>query len=179
MQEVWDLLSLSGEDPEVSSSEQSAEQVFFALSKEATIGSHGPRTMRIQGAIQSVPLLILVDSGMDWLELFSPMKIHWRQKWMAIPYKGSTAVLQGIMPSLPDQMVLQLCPLQEQPHTPKVPHCPEIAALLREFQDLFEPVNGLPPPRHDDHSIPLVEGARPVYIRPYRYPPALKDEIEA
>lgn len=29
-----------------------------------------------------------------------------------------------------------------------------------------------------DHDIPLIPGATPVSIRPYRYPPALKDEIE-
>jgi hypothetical protein len=29
-----------------------------------------------------------------------------------------------------------------------------------------------------DHQIPLLPGARPVQMRPYRYAPALKDEIE-
>lgn len=29
-----------------------------------------------------------------------------------------------------------------------------------------------------DHTIPLVQGARPINIRPYHYPPVLKDEIE-
>jgi len=24
--------------------------------------------------------------GMDWLEAFSPMKVHWLQKWICIPY---------------------------------------------------------------------------------------------
>lgn len=24
--------------------------------------------------------------GMDWLEAFSPMKVHWQEKWMSIPY---------------------------------------------------------------------------------------------
>lgn len=36
--------------------------------------------------------------GMDWLESFSPMKIHWKHKWMAIPYDGTTALLQGMVP---------------------------------------------------------------------------------
>lgn len=31
--------------------------------------------------------------GMDWLEAHSPMKVHWKQKWMSIPYNGSTAFL--------------------------------------------------------------------------------------
>lgn len=26
--------------------------------------------------------------GMDWLEKYSPMKVHWKQKWMVIPYEG-------------------------------------------------------------------------------------------
>ena len=36
-----------------------------------------------------------------------------------------------------------------------------------------------PPKRSCDQEIPLVEGARPISVRPYRYPPALKDEIES
>lgn len=38
--------------------------------------------------------------------------------------------------------------------------------------------NSLPPKRACDHTIPLIEGATPVNIRAYRYPPSLKDEIE-
>lgn len=57
-------------------------------------------------------------------------------------------------------------------------HPPEIAALLQEFQSVFAPPTGYPPPRDCEHSIPLLPGAAPVNIRPYRYPPAIKDEIE-
>jgi hypothetical protein len=32
--------------------------------------------------------------GIDWLEAFSPMKVHWQQKWMLIPY-GSTDIASG------------------------------------------------------------------------------------
>jgi hypothetical protein len=31
--------------------------------------------------------------GMDLLERFSPMKVDWVAKWMAIPYNGTTVVL--------------------------------------------------------------------------------------
>lgn len=34
------------------------------------------------------------------------------------------------------------------------------------------------PLRECDHQIPLVPGAQPVNVKPYRYPPRLKDEIE-
>lgn len=43
---------------------------------------------------------------------------------------------------------------------------------------MFEPVQVLPPERTCDHAIPPLPRAKPIYIRPYRYPPALKDEIE-
>jgi hypothetical protein len=36
----------------------------------------------------------------------------------------------------------------------------------------------LPPHRTYDHKIPLIDGAQPVKIRPYRYSPELKMEIE-
>jgi len=28
--------------------------------------------------------------GMDWLESYSPMQVHWALKWLAIPYGGQT-----------------------------------------------------------------------------------------
>jgi hypothetical protein len=43
---------------------------------------------------------------------------------------------------------------------------------------LFEPPSSLPPSRSCNHTIPLLPGAQPVFVRPYRYPPALKDEIK-
>jgi predicted aspartyl protease len=33
--------------------------------------------------------------GMDWLEFFSPMQVDWKHKRLAIPYAGSTVVMQG------------------------------------------------------------------------------------
>lgn len=54
----------------------------------------------------------------------------------------------------------------------------DLAQLLDEFEEVFEEPSGLPPSRSCDHTIPLIEGASPVSVRPYRYPPAIKDEIE-
>ncbi|GKE27719.1 reverse transcriptase, partial [Tanacetum coccineum] len=48
---------------------------------------------------------------------------------------------------------------------------------LRE--DVFGIPVELPPQRSHDHRIPLVEGALPVNIRPYRHPPTQKDAIES
>ena len=55
---------------------------------------------------------------------------------------------------------------------------PEIQQLLKLFLAVFDEPMGLPSRRQVSHSIPLVEGARPVQIRPYRYAPELKTEIE-
>jgi hypothetical protein len=54
----------------------------------------------------------------------------------------------------------------------------EVQLLLDHFEVLFEEPSGLPPSRACDHEIPLLPGAHLVNIRPYRYPPALKNEIE-
>ncbi|WVZ55602.1 hypothetical protein U9M48_006242 [Paspalum notatum var. saurae] len=92
--------------------------------------------------------------GMDWLEAHSSMQIHWKFKWLLIPYQEQLDQFAQSVPA-------------------------EISSLLHEFAPLFAPVSGLPQQRACDHVIPLVQGAQPVSVRPYRYPPALKDEIES
>ena len=117
--------------------------------------------------------------GMDWLETFSPMKVHWKQKWMSIPYQGTSVILQGLVPELPEHSVVEVCAVlftYSAILDLNVP--PELAALLHQYEDVFQPPSGLPPSRHCDNEIPLIEGASPVSVRPYRYPPAIKDEIE-
>lgn len=51
-------------------------------------------------------------------------------------------------------------------------------AILAKFLKMFTDLMGLSHNRHYDHAIPLVLGANPFTVRPYRYLPALKDEIE-
>jgi hypothetical protein len=55
---------------------------------------------------------------------------------------------------------------------------PEIHNLLLQYADMFVTKLTFPPDRSCSHSIPLIPRARPVNIRPYRYAPALKTEIE-
>ena len=50
----------------------------------------------------------------------------------------------------------------------------EIQQVIASFADIFEEPTGLPPRRSCDHKMPLVEGACPVNIRPYRYSPEQK-----
>lgn len=55
---------------------------------------------------------------------------------------------------------------------------PDMQVILDEFASVFEAPTGLPPRRAHDHHIPLIPGARPVSVRPYRIAPQLKDELE-
>jgi hypothetical protein len=53
-----------------------------------------------------------------------------------------------------------------------------IQQLLLSFDQVFQEPQGLPPSRACDHIIPLVQGAQPVNVRPYRCLPTMKDEID-
>jgi hypothetical protein len=35
--------------------------------------------------------------GIDWLEKYSPMKVHWAHKWLTNPYQGMYITLQGLL----------------------------------------------------------------------------------
>jgi hypothetical protein len=116
---------------------------------------------------------------MDWLEAFSPMKIHWLQRWISLPYGRSTAVLHGISPTSQDCQLLQL--FLVSPNSPGVQSeavHPDVQPILTQFEHLFAEPTDLPPRRDCDHKIPLVPGTTPVSVRQYRYSPTLKTEIE-
>lgn len=89
---------------------------------------------------------------------------------------------------------LQLCSLQRQGSLSEIvqlytvsdedeanytptPNC--IQQVLDEFKDVFGEPTELPPRRACDHRIPLMPGAQPVNMRPYRHKPEHKTEIEA
>jgi len=106
------------------------------------------------------------------------MQVDWSQQWICIPYQDKSVYLWGNMAALPAGSVLQLSIVLEtlQPQHSSV--SPVVQPLLDEFAHLFTPPLGLPPSRNCDHTIPLIAGAQPVFVRPYRYAPILKFEIE-
>lgn len=116
---------------------------------------------------------------MDWLSLHSAMHVDWCHKWILITQDGSQKLLQGSLSALPPGSVVQVTSVLPDTMVPRQEHLsPEVAALLSEFADVFAPPTGYPPERDCDHAIPLLPGVAPFSIRPYRYPPAVKDEIE-
>jgi hypothetical protein len=103
------------------------------------------------------------------------MKINWEHKWLSFHHAGTTILLQGEPPVLFDCTVVELQLIQGNI---KPDHPAEIQHLLSKYVLVFSMPTTFPPRRACDHHIPLMEGAHPVRIRPYRHSPELKDEIE-
>lgn len=114
--------------------------------------------------------------GLDWMQQHSPMQVHWQQKWMVIPYQQSEVTLYGMIPELPEGALLHVCSAAVDSEQEEI--LPEIQQMIAKYHALFEIPKDLPPARSCEHSIPLVKGASPFSIRPYRFAPHLKDEIE-
>ena len=124
------------------------------------------------------------------------MQIEWKHKWLKFDYEGITIRLQGIQEDffkIPEVTVNQLSAMEkdeaiwgavavysvDSSSTVVVTPLPaEILELVDQFHDLFAEPSGVPPSRSLTHSIPLVPGTQPFRLRPYRYTPAQKDEIE-
>ncbi|KAM3364985.1 hypothetical protein ACQJBY_015005 [Aegilops geniculata] len=136
--------------------------------------------------------------GMDWLEELNP-NIDWIHKTVTIKSGDDLIQLQGHVftdntcPTISSEelhfMCVQgevdhlvyLCNVADKPKQPEkesVPPPAEIQQLLQEYSDVFATPQGLPPSRACDHRIPLLPGATPISIRPYRHTPETKTEIE-
>ena len=136
--------------------------------------------------------------GMDWLEAFNPA-IDWINKTVTLQSETGPIQLQGHKfsasncPQISSEELHFMCvqgevdhlvyvcskdakPVQKGAESPDPPV--EIQHLLDEFSDVFAAPQGLPPNRACDHRIPLLPGAQPISIRPYRHSPETKTEIE-
>lgn len=133
--------------------------------------------------------------GMDWLEQYSPMDIDWQQKIIRFHMDDQLVTLCGVVPSMASDSVLSAIELHqlhlsgsieglvrlqalESEGSQSMPIPANIQQLLQEFAAVFDEPQGLPPTRDCDHTIPLIPGTQPVNVRPYRYTPLQKDEIE-
>lgn len=70
--------------------------------------------------------------------------------------------------------------IQTSPHTDTILELPEnmepeLTTLLQTYRQVFDTPTGLPPDRNQNHAISLMEGAKPVKVRPYRYPHSQKE----
>lgn len=74
--------------------------------------------------------------------------------------------------------IVELYAVDTVPDSGQLELLPAIQDLIEQFSDIFEEPSGLPSTRSISHSIPLILGAQPFRLKPYRYTPAQKDEIE-
>lgn len=73
--------------------------------------------------------------------------------------------LNSTSPVTPDDELLELPTTIE----------PELATLLHTYRVVFQTPIGLPPDRTHNHAISLQADAKPVKVRPYRYPHSQKE----
>jgi hypothetical protein len=110
---------------------------------------------------------------MDWLERFIPMNVHRKHKWIQFQYGESEITLQGLFHSSSEPILMQIYFVATNHTAPELTDLPEdLQHLIHQYKHLFEPPVGLPPPRACNHLIPLLPNAKPVAMRPYRYPPS-------
>jgi hypothetical protein len=132
--------------------------------------------------------------GKDWLEQHSPMWIHWKRKQIRFTYQGKRIRLQGVkdctshckkiqVQKLKGLLrkgsiahMVQLSPIATENLSSDVPS--DIQHVVDQFEHLFQDPTELQPSRAYDHHIPLLPGVKPVNVKPYRYTPTQKDEIE-
>jgi hypothetical protein len=133
---------------------------------------------------------------MDWLEKHSPMWVDWKRKKMRFFHQDHRITLTGVKECtstcLPvkatkltgllrhDEVaqLVHLSALQEDNSQPVDAMPVNIAQMVQRYDFLFQDPKQLPPSRPFDHNIPLIEGVQPVNVKPYRYSPTQKDEIE-
>ncbi|KAJ0624008.1 putative nucleotidyltransferase, Ribonuclease H [Helianthus annuus] len=141
--------------------------------------------------------------GVQWLETLND--IMWNFKQLTMKFKVGTqdfelkgAKSQGVTLCSMEKLTTmlqregtvvqaQLFSIQNsadvhcayQPNIGEVCHNGDLDKLLQEFEDIFEVPKGLPPPRSLDHKIVLKDEKINLNLKPYRYPSAQKDVIEA
>ncbi|XP_019151052.1 PREDICTED: uncharacterized protein LOC109147849 [Ipomoea nil] len=143
--------------------------------------------------------------GMDWIDRYAPIQLHTRPPGISFIKEGQQVTLRGLTKKAGRlqevskkelkkwqqygiQGFLVQCEgvRQERGNNECSVYCKvvvqteykELTELLQQFQDLFEEPKDLPPRRLYDHSIPLLPGAQPVNIKPYRYSFDQKNVIE-
>jgi hypothetical protein len=141
--------------------------------------------------------------GADWLEEQGSMWIDWKNKVMKFHLDDREIILTGVRDTtvarpailgkglkwLLKRKAISHCielslPSRQEKHcevifmADSIQIPPEVQDLLGQFKEIFAEPHSLPPRRAVDHRIPLILGAQPVNVRPYRYSPQQKNEIQ-
>ncbi|XP_061347987.1 uncharacterized protein LOC133293436 [Gastrolobium bilobum] len=138
--------------------------------------------------------------GVQWLATLGPIITDYVELTMAFTHSGNHILLKGnqlIGPTLVTSAQLHkmishdsissclkclsstlTTPSTTQTHPTILTTPPPLSTILQEFSDVFAVPTTLPPDRNLNHHISLAPDAKPVQVRPYRYPHYQKNEIE-
>ncbi|XP_056852913.1 uncharacterized protein LOC130502194 [Raphanus sativus] len=132
--------------------------------------------------------------GVQWLDPLGEMRVNWQQQWMKICVAGKWVELKGdlslhseavslkslwkIVEAEGEGVLVEFGSLQTAEEVVAMALPEEWKGLLQQYAPVFAEPTELPPSRGKEHSITLEEGARPVSVRPFRYPHIQKAEIE-
>ncbi|MCI06444.1 hypothetical protein A2U01_0027504, partial [Trifolium medium] len=160
--------------------------------------------VHVQGHTLQLPVYLLPVTGADlvlgatWLATLGAHIADFSNLSLKFYLGDKFVTLHGDKPSLPSpaqfhhirrlsqtQSIAEyyaiqlhnLSPTNSEPDLSLLP-C-ELQTLLSNFADVFATPKGLPPPRLQDHAIPLMDDSNLVKVRPYRYPHSQKSQIEA
>lgn len=154
----------------------------------------------IQGVDITADFFILEISGMDmilgvqWLAQLGNVISNYSQMTMSFFHHNRQVTLQGnsrievtqlhskdfckLLDSSASAGFYTLQRLDEH-HTPAMATLPPLLqTVLDQYQEIFHEPTQLPPKRPIDHRITLLPNAKPVNVRPYRYPHFQKTEME-
>lgn len=154
-----------------------------------------------QGCTMSIDLLLLpiegcqVVLGAQWMRELEDVTLNFKKMQVKFHHMGKPHVWQGITTddtkivnektiakeSQQGQLTSMLYCTQTNIHldsNPIAPLPPDLQQLLGQYSKVTQPQLSLPPHRAHDHKIPLIPGAKPVCIRPYRHSHFLKNELE-
>ena len=161
--------------------------------------------VKIQGHSVVLPAYLLPVAGADvvlgasWLSTLGPHISDYSKLTLKFFSNNHFITLQGDQLQLPS--VAQCHQLRRLQHTHSIAELyslcftrfhgpqdhllelppnmdPALTTLLHTYKDVFVVPVGLPPPRIQNHSIPLMQGSQPVKVKPYRYPHSQKEQIE-
>lgn len=130
------------------------------------------KIMRFTHRNQRVTLYGLQQSQPS-CSIISPHQLHRLVRQEAITHYLQVRCDRAVASTVPSYWAINTIEVPEQQELP-----PPVHELLQQYSDIFQEPHELPPQRSFDHRIELLLGATPISVRPYRYSPTQKDEIE-
>ncbi|XP_054824059.1 uncharacterized protein LOC129322054 [Prosopis cineraria] len=115
--------------------------------------------------------------GIKWLASLNTVQANWNELFMIFWLNGKRYKLQGVPNATSGAQFNSMQQIEASANSTPL-QCFNPESLFAEFPSVFEGPSNLPPFRNHSHAIPLLPGANPPNLRPYRYPYYQKAEIE-